>query len=60
MTPRIPPLAPADWPPAMGEAIAALAPANARHEPPVAKGRRSQRFIAIPFSATRSAARSAR
>lgn len=39
MTPRIPPLAPADWPPTMGEAIAALAPPNARHDPPISKGR---------------------
>jgi alkylhydroperoxidase family enzyme len=38
--PRIPPLPPGEWPPAMGEALAALRPANPRHPfPSRAEGR---------------------
>ena len=31
MTPRLPPLPPSEWPEEMGDAVAALRPANARH-----------------------------
>jgi len=40
--PRIPPLAPADWPEEMGAALAALRPPNPRHPLPVRRADRSK------------------
>lgn len=39
MAPRILPLPPADWPPEMSDALAALVPADARHPRPATEGR---------------------
>ena len=38
-TPRVPPLAPADWPPTMREALGAIRPAEPRHPFPQSEGR---------------------
>ena len=38
-TPRVPPLAPADWPPTMREALGAIRPAEPRHPFPQTEGR---------------------
>ncbi len=37
--PRVPPLAPADWPPTMREALGAIRPADPRHPFPQSEGR---------------------